>query len=271
MRLTRITDKQRLEAFLLRRPELNFYHLGDLDDFFWPYTEWLALESGDEIRALALVYSGVEPPVLLAIENDNPAEMRALLETARPELPAQIYSHLSGGLEAALQPRYQMQTHGEYRKMALRHLERLAAIDTADVVPLTPAHEAELRGLYAAAYPGNWFDARMLETGQYVGIRDAAGELAAVAGIHVYSPVYRIAGLGNITVRGEQRGRGLATRVTAGLCQQLLGTVSHIGLNVRADNAAAIRAYEKCGFEVAGTYYEWMLTAASIPLHNSGG
>lgn len=262
MRLTRITDKQRLEAFLLRRPELNFYHLGDLDDFFWPTTEWLALEDGDDIRALALIYSGGQLPVLLAIENDNPAEMRALLETARPELPVQIYSHLSGGLEAALRPRYQMDGKGEYRKMALRHPERLAAIDTAGVVQLTPADETELRSLYATAYPGNWFDARMLETGQYVGLRDAVGELTAVAGIHVYSPVYRIAGLGNITVRPEQRGRGLASKVTAGLCKQLLATVSHIGLNVRADNAAAIRAYEKCGFEVAGTYYEWMLTAA---------
>lgn len=262
MMLTSIRDKQRLEAFLLRRPELNFYHLGDLDDFFWPYTEWLALEDAGEIQALALIYTGGDPPVLLAIENDNHAEMLALLSGAQPQLPERIYAHLSPGLDAPLQARYKMENQGDYRKMALRQPQRLTAIDTSGVETLTPDNEPELRALYALAYPGNWFDPRMLETGQYVGWRGADGALAAVAGIHVYSPQYQVAGLGNITVHPNQRGRGLATRVTAGLCKQLRHTVAHIGLNVRADNAAAIHAYQKCGFEIAGTYFEWMLTPA---------
>jgi ribosomal protein S18 acetylase RimI-like enzyme len=253
-------DKGRIERFLLRRPELNFYHLGDLDEFFWPYTQWLALEEDGAVQALALLYSGGDPPVLLAIQNDNHAHMLALLAAALPLLPIRLYSHLSPGLETALESRYHVEIHGEYRKMALRHPRRLDSLDTTGVEPLDPQHLEELRGLYAAAYPGNWFDPRMLETGQYVGLRAAGGALAAVAGIHVYSPSYRVAGLGNIAVRPEQRGRGLATRVTAGLCRQLLQTVDHIGLNVRADNAAALRAYEKCGFEVVGTYHEATLS-----------
>ena len=36
-----------------------------------------------------------------------------------------------------------------------------------------------------------------------------------------------------------------------------------ISLNVRADNAAAIRAYEKLGFAYATDYVEVMLTARS--------
>ncbi|MBI3158797.1 MAG: GNAT family N-acetyltransferase [Chloroflexi bacterium] len=260
MHPTQLHDRARIEAFLLRRPELNFYHLGDLDDFFWPYTQWLALEESGGIQAIALVYSGGDPPVLLAIENNNQREMLALLEASLPLLPARIYAHLSPGLDTALAGRYRMESHGEYRKMALRHPARLVEIDTSIVQPLAPAHLNELRTLYAAAYPGNWFDPRMLETGQYVGVRGADGGLAAVAGIHVYSPVYRVAGLGNITTHPAQRGRGLGAQVTAGLCKRLLQTVDHIGLNVRADNAAALRAYQKCGFEVVGTYYEAMLS-----------
>lgn len=260
MRPIQLHDKGRIESFLLRRPELNFYHLGDLDDFFWPYTQWLALEEDGDITALALVYSGIDPPVLLAIENDNHAEMLALLTASLPLLPPRVYTHVSAGLDAAFRGTHDIEGHGEYRKMALRHPEKLDAIDTAGVETLGPTHLDELRALYETAYPGNWFDPRMLETGQYVGVRAVDGALAAVAGIHVYSAAYRIAGLGNITAHPAQRGQGLGTKVTAGLCKQLLATVDHIGLNVRADNAAAIRAYEKCGFEVAGTYYEAMLT-----------
>ncbi|TES89391.1 MAG: GNAT family N-acetyltransferase, partial [Anaerolineales bacterium] len=32
------------------------------------------------------------------------------------------------------------------------------------------------------------------------------------------------------------------------------------GLNVHSDNTAAIRVYEKIGFEIVGTYHEWMVT-----------
>ena len=45
-----------------------------------------------------------------------------------------------------------------------------------------------LRELYAVAYPGNWFDARMVDTGRYAGIRDG-DLLVAVAGVHVYPPL----------------------------------------------------------------------------------
>jgi RimJ/RimL family protein N-acetyltransferase len=60
-------------------------------------------------------------------------------------------------------------------------------------------------------------------------------------------------------VHPDHRGRGLATAVTAGCCKHLLESVELIGLNVRADNQAAIRAYEKIGFETRAVYHEWMM------------
>jgi predicted GNAT family acetyltransferase len=113
-----------------------------------------------------------------------------------------------------------------------------------------------LRALYEASYPGNWFEPRMLETGFYYGVRHD-GALVSVAGIHVYSPRYKIGVLGNVTTHPAFRGQRLATSTCAKLCRELLKTVEHIGLNVKADNVSAIRTYERLGFEVVGEYGEF--------------
>ena len=113
---------------------------------------------------------------------------------------------------------------------------------------------------YSHSYPDNWYDPRMLETGYYVGIR-REGKLVCAAGVHVYSSTYRVAALGNIATDPALRGQGLAQRATAQLCRALLTTVDTIGLNVKADNAAAIACSRKLGFEVAAEYEEAMFDA----------
>ena len=145
---------------------------------------------------------------------------------------------------------------GDHLKMALTSPDTLrAAPEAAKAEPLTPADRGDVEALYAASYPGNWFVPRMLETGQYVGIR-RDGRLVAVAGVHVYSPAQRVAALGNVTTLPEMRGSGLATAAVAGLCTQLLTSVDHIGLNVKADNAAAIGLYRRLGFSTVAEYVE---------------
>ena len=53
------------------------------------------------------------------------------------------------------------------------------------------------------------------------------------------------------------RGRGLARRVTAGLCRLLRAEIDVIGLNVRAENAAAIACYQSVGFQAHHDFDEW--------------
>lgn len=254
-----ITDKDRLQEYLLAYPQMNLYHIGDLDDFFWPYTKWTARLDGETIAALALTYTGERPPVLLGILNDNRAAMAALLQHLLPSLPDAVYTHLSPGLETIFQPHYTLRDHGEHYKMGLEDLDALHQQDTSGVISLGEADLPRLEALYETAYPGNWFNPRMLQTNQYVGILEADGRLLCAAGVHVYSPRYKVAALGNITTLPEQRGHGLATKATAGLCKQLLKSVDFVGLNVRTDNQAAIRAYQRVGFEIAGVYHEWMM------------
>ncbi len=259
-----LSDKLLIEAHLRLAPDLNLYHLGDLDEFFWKETRWYARIDGGEIRALALLYTGEDPPVLLAITHNNEEAMSALLNDLIPDLPERVYAHLSPGLDRMFRPVYSAEDHGKHYKMSLVRPKALELWDTSAVIPLSMADLPRLEALYAAAYPDTWFNPRMLETGQYLGIEDEDGRLLCVAGVHVYSPEFRVVALGNITTLPEERGRGLGSTVMAGCCQRLLESVDLIGLNVRCDNLAAVKTYQKVGFEVVGVYQEWMFRSVII-------
>ncbi|MEU2615425.1 GNAT family N-acetyltransferase [Micromonospora sp. NPDC007271] len=243
-------DRAVLAELLGRDPVLHAYQLGDLDDFFWPYTSWY--RRGDQV---ALLYHGVELPTLLAFATpEHTGEMTALLDELAPVLPARLWAHLSPGLDATVARWYEVSDAAGHHRMALTDRARLARVTPAGQV-LGRADLPALLDLYAAAYPGNWFDPRMLDTGQYVGIREA-GALVAVAGVHVWSPTWRVAALGNVTTRPGCRGRGLAGAAVAALCARLRASVDHVTLNVRADNVAAVRLYERLGFTRVADFTE---------------
>jgi len=146
-----------------------------------------------------------------------------------------------------------------HRKLALVDVDRLLPVSDTRVELLAPGDLAEVESFYAFAYPGTWFQPRMLETGRYVGVR-RDGRLVCVAGVHVWSPAYRVAALGNVATLPEARGEGVATAACTRLCRLLLEDgIDVISLNVRADNLAAIRAYEKLGFAPAADYVEVLL------------
>jgi ribosomal protein S18 acetylase RimI-like enzyme len=174
-------------------------------------------------------------------------------------LPRQFFAHLSPGLTTILQQTGTVTSHGPHYKMALVHPSRLDSVDTSGVERLSEADAPALCPFFAQNYPRNWFDPRMLSTGQYFGLRGPNGFLS-VAGVHVYSERYRVAALGNVTTHTAHRGSGLATKVVAALCQNLRRTVDHVGLNVAAGNAAAIRCYQRLGFEIAAEYEECDMT-----------
>ncbi|WP_194822309.1 GNAT family N-acetyltransferase [Micromonospora sp. S-DT3-3-22] len=250
-------DRAVLAALLRRDPVLHAYQLGDLDDFFWPYTSWF--RRGDQV---VLLYHGADEPVLLAFAADRDrAAVAALLDEVAPVLPARLYAHLSPGLERVLAGRYVVTPAGAHLRMALTEPGRLAGAAAGGEV-LGAADLPALRDLYAVAYPGNWFDARMLDTGHYVGVRDGDA-LVAVAGVHVWSPTYRVAAVGNVTTRPAVRGRGLGGQVVAALCARLAASVDHVTLNVRADNAVAVRLYERLGFTRVAGFGEYALTVGA--------
>lgn len=209
-RIVSLHDRERLATFLRRDAPLHLYALGDLDDFFWPHTLWFGLEIDGALRQVVLGYMAPEHLVFHALTGDSVAEMRPLLAGVRHLLPPRVYAHLTPGLRAVLAGAYHLVPHGDYDRMILAEPTRLAAVDVAATERLSAANLTELQALYAASYPGNWFDPRMLETGHYYGLR-AAGVLVSVAGVHVYAPAQRAAALGNIVTHPAARGRSYAT------------------------------------------------------------
>jgi RimJ/RimL family protein N-acetyltransferase len=260
MPLISLHDKAAIAAFCRRHPALYIYELGDLDDFFWPHTTWYGWEEQGVLRQLALLYHDMTTPVLLAHAAGDHDGLRRLLGGVLPLLPRRIYAHLDAGAIAALVGAYRAEPHGPHLKMDLRDPSALAGYP-ATAEQLSEADLPDIEALYAASYPGNWFVPRMLQTGCYYGIR-SDGALVCIAGVHVFAPAQGVAALGNVTTHPAWRGRGLAAAACAALCRALLARgVATIGLNVRADNAAAIACYQKLGFRRTAAYDEWMLEA----------
>jgi ribosomal protein S18 acetylase RimI-like enzyme len=185
--------------------------------------------------------------------------MRTLLGELLPHLPRRFYAHLSPGLVEALSGAYRPEPGGEYRRMVLADADKALAADISQTFRIEPGRVDEVSAFYAEAYPGNWFDPAMLKTDQYFGVRRNK-KLVAVAGVHVYSAAYKVAALGNIATHPDVRGQGLGTAVTAAVCRSLLGSCQVIGLNVKADNAAAIACYRKLGFTAHATFEELMFS-----------
>ena len=256
MTLICLRDKQEIEQYLRRNIQLHLYGIGDLDNFFWPYTTWYGWKTQNDLSAVAFLYEGQPPPTLLALSESHEA-MADLLQAIRHFLPLQFYAHLSPGLERILRDTYHLAPHGMHNKMALNDPTKIGQFDGFGVVSLGMAELAELQAFYHESYPGNWFDPRMLETRQYFGIR-AAGRLVSAGGVHVYSPQYGVAVVGNIATHPSYRGRGYGTAVTACVCRSLAQAVQDIGLNVKADNQPAIACYERLGFDIIASYGEFM-------------
>lgn len=255
--------KDQIEAFLRRHTFLHLYSIGDLDYFFWDYTTWYALIDEEDIKQLVLLYTGTSLPVLLGL-TEEPDLMKELLRKRVHLLPKRFYAHLSGDVATVFADDYQIKSHGLHYKMALTNTTLLDTVDTSNVKPLVVYDVIALEELYRVAYPGNWFEPRMLETSFYYGIRQGAS-LVSAAGVHIYSEQYKVAALGNITTHPWFRGQGLAKAVCAKLCKDLLQTTDHIGLNVKADNTSAIACYTGLGFEIIATYEEYGLELKQTP------
>jgi ribosomal protein S18 acetylase RimI-like enzyme len=257
VRIVELHDRDRIAALCRRRPGVHAYALGDLDDFFWPHTRWFGLVEDEDLSQIAFLYQEHDPPTLHAIPEEPVDSMALLLEGLRGRLPERFECHVDErSLPTLLLDHVAARGPFRHVKMQLGAPAPVDALAREDVAVLTRDDLADVEALYATAYPGSWFHERRLETGRYVGLRED-GRLVCVAGVHVHAPAHGVAALGDVATLSSARRRGLATATCASLCRLLRADgCTTIALNVREDNVAAIRAYERIGFAIVTRYLE---------------
>ena len=259
MQLVSLHDKHEIEAFLRQNLFTHLFECGDLDDQYWPHTIWFGLKEGGTLRQVALLYTGLPTPVLMANADRPDVLMADLLWRLVQLLPKRVYAHMHPAHVAAIADHFAVTPRGMFYRMGLRHASRLWDNDVSRVEVLSESDIPALEALYRASYPDNSFDPQLVKTGWYYGIRDGTA-IASVAGVHVCAPTYKVAALGNVTTHPRLRGHGLSRATCARLCQALLHHgVEHIGLSVKTDNASAIACYTRLGFEKIVEHGAYML------------
>ncbi|MBN1680461.1 MAG: GNAT family N-acetyltransferase [Anaerolineae bacterium] len=254
LQISPLTNRDVIRDFLNHDRDLTAYALGDLDDAFWPDSEFIGAEQNGELAAILLMYRGLDPTVVTGF--GEPDAVRAILNTVT--LPEQIYYLLQPALEPLLAAEYDLShRHPEWRMVL-----DAGAFDppsTAGVSRLGPEHAGTLAALFRhAADPGEEiaaFSPWQLAHGMFFGVWDGS-ELVATAGTHVWSPAERVTAIGNVFTLPACRGRGYATQCTAAVAVEALAAdMDPVVLNVRAGNDPALRVYEKLGFR---RYVEFM-------------
>ncbi|MEA3337505.1 MAG: GNAT family N-acetyltransferase [Chloroflexota bacterium] len=259
VRLT--TDKAELHAFLQRDPIYGAYAIGDLEDVHFSQCTWYLAESAGQGKALMLIYQGLEPPVLFCM-----GDVAGIAEIfRRGMLPGTMYMSAQVEHLPIFQQRY------DFRLDRVRPMwrmtvtpERFLPVDapiganrTWKLRCLGISDVEALVTLYSAggAFVPDAFSPSQVPEGVFVGL-EHAGELLAVAGTHLVAPTWAVAAVGNLYTHPAWRGRGFGQLVTTAVTRELLSRGMLVVLNVDGDNAAAIRVYQKLGYQSYCPFFE---------------
>jgi predicted GNAT family acetyltransferase len=254
------SDRDEIAAFLNRDRLYAGYALCDLEDEYFGSCQWfLTADAQGEPRGLAMEFGRLDPVVLFVM--GEPEAVRATLENDLT--PAYIQITAQPEHLPALEHRYRVRHVRAMLRMTVRKADFQPAKEQERAERLTERDLPELNRIYRMA-AASAFAAYQLESGIFYGIK-VNGRLVATAGTHVFSPSQRIVAVGNVFTHPHFRGRGFAQAVTGAVTAEALrgfgpdepGQPEAIAiLNVRADNAPAIRAYQKIGYADACRFVE---------------
>ena len=259
MEIKKITDRETACKFLLKDPYQHLYELGNLHEKLFSRSEWFCAEENSEIKAMAMVHKTEDEKnnMVFLLENKNTEHAAGLLRGIKAVLPAAFYAHVTRETAELLKPEYQINAPVIYDKMRISGDMLVGgSVKYPEYTYRVNANDFEtVNEFLRAINPSAFFMHAMLKTGKYFIIRKNS-DIIAMAGVHFYSKETGIAAIGNVATAPEYRGKGYAGSVTASLVKDLWKDVKYIGLNVRNDNIAAIKAYEKMGFVLHSSHEE---------------
>lgn len=244
--MPRLNDPEEIRRRLERDRSWSVYALGDLAPGYRDQSEWYT--SDDYPDAMALIYRAGAWPILFTLGDAE--AVRAVLGELLPEPRLSLairVEHLP-----AVESRWRvLRSNAMWRMIldpeapALEPDTRVASLTLADAEPL----QALFRdGRHAGEEPDFFFPS-MLTGGTYFGVKEGDHWIAA-AGTHLVAESEGVATIGNVYVRRDRRGSGLARAVVGAVIAELRHRmIPTIALNVRQANSTAARVYERLGFQ----------------------
>ncbi|MBI2908106.1 MAG: GNAT family N-acetyltransferase [Chloroflexi bacterium] len=241
-----LTVTEEVLAYLERDRIYAAYAIAQLTDP--PSKKTQAMVDESQAPAICVHLKDVELPFLLSM-GDQQGVASILSAGLCPWQAYLVYKpDQAGVVESFYRP---------YRRTAMlrMHVTQDAFLPVeGDAVRLTGLHASKVNQLYTTEMSCHIYP-RQIDMGVYYGIwRD--GRLAAVAGTHVVSPGQGIGAVGNVLTHALYRGAGCAAICTSAVTQELLGYCRDVVLNVKEDNIAARRVYERLGYREHCLYFE---------------
>ena len=235
----------RIREILRVDPIWSAYALADLREDFLPFCRWTVAGEG-----LALVFTGLEPPILLTVgKAEDVADA-----LAQAELPDEVYLSVQKAHLPAVQAHFARDGYRVMVRMVLGQEVNLSPV-TQPLTRLVPADVPRAEALIAQGGPfaPDGFAPYQVADGFFFGVdaasADGAGGLAAMGGTHILNREEGVAAIGNVYTRSDCRGRGYARAITSEIVSQLRAAgLPLIVLNVNSENRIARKLYDSLGF-----------------------
>ena len=237
-----LTDKDHIRTILRRDPAWTVYALGDLSPRMFDKCRWYSPD-------LTLILRDYGTTILFAT---GPGSIQEALSEVTGSIHLQVKRDaLDEIARVATVTGERLMRRMVWKPGSLPSIDpQVTRLDATDV---TLIERLYADGASSGEAP-DFFYPSMVSDGVFFGVYEDDA-LVAVAGTHLVAREENAAAIGNVYTRRDRRGRGLGRMATAAVLRELNG-IETVGLNVRADNDAAIRVYESLVFVRHCEFYE---------------
>lgn len=243
--MPQLTNIHDIRELLHRDRDWCVYALGDLAAPMFPKTRWFTPD-------LVLVLHDYGTNILFAAGTGGIRE--ALDHVTWPvhlQVQADALDEIARFAAVAGQRRMWRMTWRERTPAPLGRAVRLGAADVPALVKLYGDGEQ-------TGESPDFFHPSMVTDGVFFGVFDGR-VLVAAAGTHLFAPEEDATAIGNIYTMRDRRGQGLGRMATSAVLEAVKD-IKTVGLNVRADNPAALHLYESLGFVRHCPFFEGRAT-----------